>query len=393
MKWKIYLIVCAASIALQANAAEGPASSSSPTDLVKALERAKAVPSGSQVAVAIRESEALVTIYSAKYAGAEESSLKIDAVLVAKWMFDQIKNVTRVKVRLGAPASSGTRVRQITVSKGDVRAFGAKEISQRELLSSLEVSLIKEVQPVTQMRTVSASSTTGAAANLEPMENFSASVRTTQPFVTYRNSESGMSLLYPRGWKVTERPDKDTLFKIEGAGAELSAGVAEGAGITKETVARLWEELILSQLAKYRLVKEQVGRIGPARSIQCLSKLVQFQLGDVPVSQRWFFFGQQGRIYHVAFSAASKQFEQVAPLMQNMMASITFTSPGVVRQTQRPSEVTAQLNYYRSSKGDVAFAYPKGWEVLEHPDPDTLVKITGKNNDGLGAEVAVGRLQ
>ncbi len=95
-----------------------------------------------KLSVQSAERQAIVTIYGDDYEKAPPGSIKIDAVLISKCVFDNLTDTVRVKVGFGTSKQAGPRagyLSQVSVSKGDIKAFGSNQLSKADLLASLEV--------------------------------------------------------------------------------------------------------------------------------------------------------------------------------------------------------------------------------------------------------------
>ncbi|MBS2007263.1 MAG: hypothetical protein JST01_09495 [Cyanobacteria bacterium SZAS TMP-1] len=106
-------------------------------ELVSAVEKAKILATGTRVSAAINGSEAYVSTF--KNARATDNDCKIEAVLIAKTAMDLAPNdITRATVYFYSTANINKR-KYVTVTAGDVKAFGSGQLGQEQLLSSLTV--------------------------------------------------------------------------------------------------------------------------------------------------------------------------------------------------------------------------------------------------------------
>jgi len=98
------------------------------------INKAKILPAGTQITTAINAAELTVSTYKT---GAE-SDCKIDAMLIAKTAFDADPDLSRARVLFYDTRVPDTYY-EVTVTVGDVAAFGAGKVSKEQLLSALEV--------------------------------------------------------------------------------------------------------------------------------------------------------------------------------------------------------------------------------------------------------------
>lgn len=125
------LTFLAASIPLRCMAAV------SASDLVTSVEKAKILATGTRVSAAVNGNEAYISTY--KNAKATDNDCKIEAVLIAKTIMDMAPDeITRATIYFYSTANISKR-KFVTVTAGDVKAFGSGQVGQEQLLSSLSV--------------------------------------------------------------------------------------------------------------------------------------------------------------------------------------------------------------------------------------------------------------
>jgi hypothetical protein len=108
-----------------------------PGELQAAIDKAKVLAPGITVSVASGGGQVAVSTY--RNSKANEDDCKIDAVLIAKTVMDLApEGITSVAVYFFNRKDLST-YDQITLSAGDIRAFGAGELSKEQFLSSLKV--------------------------------------------------------------------------------------------------------------------------------------------------------------------------------------------------------------------------------------------------------------
>jgi hypothetical protein len=106
-------------------------------DITAALEKAKIFDTSIRINARINSDEVLVSTY--KNPKAADQDCKIDAVLVAKTIMDLAPGeVPRVTVYF-YNASTLSSYKEVSVTAGDVKAFGSGSLSKDELLSSIKV--------------------------------------------------------------------------------------------------------------------------------------------------------------------------------------------------------------------------------------------------------------
>lgn len=123
--------LCAISINMAPQAGAVPTAN----DLINAIDKGKVLSSGTRVSAALNGQEAYVSTF--KNAKATDDDCKIEAVLVAKTLMDLApSDISRVTVYFYNAMRINKR-KVVSVSAGDVKAFGSGQVSQEQLLTSI----------------------------------------------------------------------------------------------------------------------------------------------------------------------------------------------------------------------------------------------------------------
>jgi len=132
------LVAAMALVALSSLSLSIPALAAvSSQDLVVAVEKAKILATGTRVSAAINGTEAYISTF--KNARATDNDCKIEAVLIAKTAMDLAPDdITRATIYFYSTSNINKR-KFVTVTAGDVKAFGSGQLGQEQLLSSLTV--------------------------------------------------------------------------------------------------------------------------------------------------------------------------------------------------------------------------------------------------------------
>jgi len=121
----------------------------SAAELVATVEKAKILATGTRVSAALNGTEAYVSTY--KNARATDNDCKIEAVLIAKAVMDLAPNdITRATIYFYSTSNINKR-KFVTVTAGDVKAFGGGQLGQEQLLSSLTVKDEEVVDPASKL--------------------------------------------------------------------------------------------------------------------------------------------------------------------------------------------------------------------------------------------------
>jgi hypothetical protein len=147
---KINPLLSASLLALLAFPFQAPCLAAvSAANLVDTVEKAKILTTGTRVSAAVNGSEAYISTY--KNARATDNDCKIEAVLIAKAVMDVAPNdITRATIYFYSTANINKR-KFVTVTAGDVKAFGSGQLGQEQLLSSLTVKDEEVVDPAAKL--------------------------------------------------------------------------------------------------------------------------------------------------------------------------------------------------------------------------------------------------
>ncbi len=168
----------------------------SAADIVTTVEKAKTHPTGPRVAAALNGTEAYVSTY--KNVRATDNDCKIEAVLIAKAVMDLAANdITRATIYFYSTANINKR-KFVTVTAGDVKAFGSGQLGQEQLLSSLTVKDEEVVDPAARL-----------SSYLQQRET----LRNKRSFDTHMNGQT-MEVVAEIDAGMSERDMKYEAFKI-----------------------------------------------------------------------------------------------------------------------------------------------------------------------------------
>ena len=337
------------------------------------------LPPTSKLSVQKKDKLTLVTIYGGPYKRTDDSVIKIDAVLIAKCVFDNNPQAVRAKIGFTVPKkgnASPYMVRQVSVSKGDIKAFGSKQISKAELLSSLEINDISHAAkpPMPERQ---------ANARTEELEVLNTSGASQTRITSFREPSTGLTVSYPSPWRLIEKPDSDTLFRIESPTLAIAFGQDKSSGLPVKQVARLWQTVVLPQLPGFKLISSNRIKIGKNASLDGLTSVIQFTANDIRLKQRWIFFGQTGHVLHAVITIPEGAERNDIPDLNKVLMSLTFTGGTLASvSAPQPKEPQPWSSMALLQDGPITINYPQGWQVSRHPEPEVIAKIHGKNQDG-----------
>lgn len=336
----------------------------------------------SKLWVQIKDKQALVTIYSGTYQKAADALIKIDAVLIAKSIFDNSQEVLRAKVCFGSPLRSSTRtlyMRQVNISKGDIKAFASNQLSKSDLLASLEINRLNRTLPEPKTEFTKRDSIT-KQEQLEVLDTAGAS---KGRITNFREPRTGLTITYPAQWKLVEKPDMDTLFRIDAPTYAIGFGVDNSPGLPVKQAARMWEAVILPQMPGYKLISTNRVKLGQNGSLDGLTSVIEFNANDIVMKQRWIFFGQTGNVFHVVISSPKGANAEGLADIHQLLMSLKFTGGALASQgapAQKDTPPWSRLSLFQD--GPLTINYPEGWQVNKFPEPEVLVKLHGKTESG-----------
>ncbi|HMO20426.1 MAG TPA: hypothetical protein PKC98_05600 [Candidatus Melainabacteria bacterium] len=105
--------------------------------LAQDIEDARVLAPGTRVRASIAKGQALISTFRNRKAN--DRDCKIEAVLIGKTIFDKPENEVNSITVYFYDSGNPSKYKSITVSKGDVAAFGTGQVSKSELLSSIQI--------------------------------------------------------------------------------------------------------------------------------------------------------------------------------------------------------------------------------------------------------------
>jgi len=135
----LLLLICTNSIFATAALAEAPAIT--PSEMVIVIRNAKIVTADAPVRASLINQEAIIT--TKRNPKANDKDCKIEAIMIGKVLVDTYsKEILRVKVLFSDYENQ--KYTSVSLSKGDLTAFGDGKLNQDELLNSLQLTTFKE---------------------------------------------------------------------------------------------------------------------------------------------------------------------------------------------------------------------------------------------------------
>jgi len=218
-------------------------------------------------------------------------------------------------------------------------------------------------------------------------EAIPASGTPSQSFSEYSDAQSGLIVKYPRGWTLQLHPDKDVLFKFSGTKDEASGEMAVSANTdpaaSAEKLLKMYQLMMFSQLQNFKSIAEKKIAFGVDRKFEGLSQDVAFDMGGLPVRQRYVLFDHNGKAVTIKFTSAAPQFDKLLPTYDDMLLSVRPTTGASTQDRAATGGGASTLVRLQSSSSPVRFAYPSGWSVTEkREDPDNPLAISGTDAAG-----------
>ena len=227
----------------------------------------------------------------------------------------------------------------------------------------------------------------------------------------YDEPSTGLRFAYPRLWQARGNPDKDTLVSIAGATAGGNHGelklTAAADAMDIERYACLAEEFFFKKLDGYKKLQEERIRFGRTWQLRGIKRQIEFSLGDARFSQVWIYFQNGERPLALVFTCPRSQLAALNGLFDSTLSSVEQLSASALRSNagssaNKQTEQQWSLSAMKVPNDTLCFSYPSGWSVQadRERDPeiqaklnDLEVKVTGKNSQGLGAELHVSAIR
>jgi len=108
-----------------------------PTDIQAALEKAKILSPGTGLSASVVKNQAFVSTY--RNSQASERDCKIDATLIAKAIMDLESDTITTVVVFFYNRKDPSSFDQVTLSAGDIKAFGSGDLAKDQFLSSVKI--------------------------------------------------------------------------------------------------------------------------------------------------------------------------------------------------------------------------------------------------------------
>lgn len=402
------LLIIASAIGIHfdcTNSALAEAPPPSADALVQVIEKASIFPASQKVQARVNGVVALVSTYKDKSSKDAGNDCKINAVLVAREVFNKFPDLARVKVKFYDPlklTSSDT----VSVTVGDVTAFSSGQTSTAKLLASLELHHEQEstapqnLKPSTPLRVASGSAhsssssiySSGSHSKYMPIS----AAGTTNDLVGYIQRDLNMKLSYPKGWILAEKPDPSALFNLTTTQDDQGVLVQMYAnpripGASLENFARLTFDTYLRPTKGCRLTATRAVRFGKDGSIEGICQEISMPFNNMPAKAAFYYFVDGDKTVLLECIAGETLFSKIEPSFNSILLSIV---PGSVRSastgahrsqsTALPasaasSSQTTRDGYaqYRVPGIDVSFKYPASWKMHAPSDANALVKMAG----------------
>ena len=239
-----------------------------PSSLEADLLKANILPKNYAFRVTQNGGDAIVQTYERP--SALDNDVKIDAVLIARVITEKLPAVAKVKTlffRLDR-----TSYKQVTVTVGDVAAFGAGDISKEKLLQSLEVQKIA----------------TGEAAPGVAKPGFFKS--------------GGLSFSYPANWTFVPSNHPESLGEliIPGYNEWATVKISRQSSASPEAQSAYDAQFSLKHNFKIARQGATVVGVRAMPAFQLLTSGCEEQHKDKIRLQQHVYFGEPGAIYGLA---------------------------------------------------------------------------------------------
>lgn len=294
----------------------------SPENLSKAIEDAKILGPDYKITATFAGQEAVVSTYLNRASKDQEKDCKIDAVLIAKKVMELDSDKVRVKVRFYTFDQKSYQ--ELTVTAGDIAAFGSGSISQDKLLASLEARTMEN--SAARIPTSGASSAASSAAR-----GSAPTAPKQSPDGKFQYCQIGdLAFYHPRSW-VRKQGVRKPYGKEETVLAQfISTTSEEDATVTLS----VWELDSPSQKLKwdqqwwqennYKMLPAESLNIGYGR-IAAISQTVGKKTSESNIwVDRNVYFGYPSRCYVLNLSCDNKKSKLISEDFKYFLATVHF---------------------------------------------------------------------
>ncbi len=221
-------------------------------------------------------------------------------------------------------------------------------------------------------------------------------------FNTYKDNQTGISFVYPKGWKENQDRDKNCLIKFcgataDGANGEIALNKYDDApdNTRCEQVKKFMDDFVYPKLQNFKRLQDQRVAIGPNRKIPAFLEDVSFTMAGMNFQQRAVFFDTKSGRYSLMMTSPAATFNSLTPIYNHVLLNLRTldareTAAGLNGKRSNKIESAAnsvKLSPFQSSITPVTFSYPDDWSVQETGNKNEPIIIKGKNADGIGAQI------
>lgn len=139
-------------------------------ELEDKIKGAKILQTGERISSQIKPPEAVIHKYRTAESTNSDNDCKIEAVLLAKVAMESDPEITKVKVRF-FERNEPSRYSEVSVGAGDVKAFASGDITQKQLLSSLDLVRGFENSPAAAAKSASTVSGAKRDGNMDGLQS------------------------------------------------------------------------------------------------------------------------------------------------------------------------------------------------------------------------------
>ncbi|MBX9690643.1 MAG: DUF1795 domain-containing protein [Candidatus Obscuribacterales bacterium] len=358
-------------------------------ELTKILDSSGVLQKGYKCRVILEKSACTVFSYQNMQSKNKENDCKIDAVLLAKKVFDAAPGLARVKVKLLDPRGTGA-CKNVTITLGDITAFSSGKVNMQSLMNSLEIVDSQEGPDPTKNANAkvggSKSSLRMTSNNLQVLSPLA-----KIPLVFTIEKRANVRLAYPKGWSMTESPAKDTLVSFGDQEGNSIAFNAESKPreLSLPDYVQTIDNLAPTKLKDFQVLETYPVRFGGTQNLNGIAQEIKFTADQERLKGTFYYFTDNLKFFMLRFVGLENNIENLKRIRGDIMHYTNIIPRAQSSQTAALTgrDTSKGKDCYINPEANLSFRFPPNWTVQLDPDPSCDVSISGLNRNGQGGEM------
>ena len=336
-------VLIAAVLAILASQSLALAETAEESKIVELVDKAKILAKDYRVVARVISNEATVSTYGHRNSKDLDQDCKIDATLIARELIFNNKDLglVRLNANFYDPELTGS-YRQVVITKAEIMALGANQISQEEFLSSLRCNLMQDKaetvnapspDPASGSTEPAAGSTAPAKGSSEPAKGPAELVKASEvkkeikKAPRYQSDSYGFSFNIPNGWTVDDNiaHGGGKLLKLFCRATDYNNIEISLTASKKSPAECALEQRNTFNYSGVKVERYEQAKVGQGGYNGALSVLTYPHESGEPYYEMHWYFGNPGRMYNIWGWCTKKDYRYVAPAFWEVMNSMLLS--------------------------------------------------------------------